>query len=253
MILFVLIYWKVVSLAEQINLNAACLVAAASGFLGAAFSMILGERKRLEATSFDDLKVMRRFGYSLPRALVGLGSATILYFLMVCGMISGLAFPDLQNINVKQDGVDFSKIAKATVYGATGFNENTTNAELNQAVTRFVSSINEVLLVRNFIPDEILRTEADNLAYIAVQAGSRHSEESIRKTIFKNLAAITENTLGPTDLALLIVWCFLAGFSEQLVPKLLTTTENKVSPKKDHGSEQGTSNGNRVDSGPKIS
>ncbi|MGH8557964.1 MAG: hypothetical protein ACRESZ_10985, partial [Methylococcales bacterium] len=36
-------------------------------------------------------------------------------------------------------------------------------------------------------------------------------------------------------------------------PKLLTTTENKVNPKKDHGSEQGTSNGNRVDSGSKIS
>jgi hypothetical protein len=29
----------------------------------------------------------------------------------------------------------------------------------------------------------------------------------------------------------LIVWCFLAGFSEQLVPKLLTNAESKISPR----------------------
>jgi hypothetical protein len=31
-----------------------------------------------------------------------------------------------------------------------------------------------------------------------------------------------------TDLALLIVWCFLAGFSEQLIPGLLATTEARA-------------------------
>jgi hypothetical protein len=35
--------------------------------------------------------------------------------------------------------------------------------------------------------------------------------------------------IPPKDLSLLIVWCFLAGFSERLVPALLARTENKAS------------------------
>jgi hypothetical protein len=35
-------------------------------------------------------------------------------------------------------------------------------------------------------------------------------------------------TLEPTDLALLIVWCFIAGFSEQLIPGLLASTEARA-------------------------
>jgi len=35
--------------------------------------------------------------------------------------------------------------------------------------------------------------------------------------------------VAPKDLALLIVWCFLAGFSERLVPALLAKTEDRAS------------------------
>ena len=31
-----------------------------------------------------------------------------------------------------------------------------------------------------------------------------------------------------TEIALLIVWCFIAGFSEQLIPGLLATTEARA-------------------------
>lgn len=44
-----------------------------------------------------------------------------------------------------------------------------------------------------------------------------------------------QNPLQPLDdknLALLIVWCFISGFSEKLVPDLLTKTEQKVSQEK---------------------
>src|SRR5262249_28552538 len=34
--------------------------------------------------------------------------------------------------------------------------------------------------------------------------------------------------LTARDLALLVVWCFIAGFSEQLVPTLVTRTENRL-------------------------
>ncbi|MCI0666467.1 MAG: hypothetical protein L0Y38_11060 [Methylococcaceae bacterium] len=229
-ILFAYVYWQVVDVPEYLNLHVAGLVAAASGFLGASFSMILVQRKRLESTSFDDLKVMRRFGHSLPRALVGLGAATILYYMMVCGLIGGLAFPDLTNSVANQSGPGFSSISKAAIYGATGFSESTSNTELTKAVDLFVASMEDILSTRNVIPDAVLRTEARNIAAIAIQTGSRDTIDSLGKRIFDNLKSLFENTLGPTDVALLIVWCFLAGFSEQLVPKLLTNAESKVSP-----------------------
>lgn len=37
------------------------------------------------------------------------------------------------------------------------------------------------------------------------------------------------NSVTAKDLALLVVWCFIAGFSEQLVPTLITKTEDRLS------------------------
>lgn len=227
-IMFAIVYLMVVYVPTYLDLHAGGLVAAASGFLGASFSMILGQRKRLEATSFDDLKVMRRFGYSIPRALVGLGAATILYYMMVCGLIGGLAFPDLTNSVANQNGPGFSSISRGSIYSATGLIMDPANTELSKAVDSFVSNMENILSTRNVIPDTVLETESRNIAAIAVQAGAKDSIDTLTDNIFVNLKSLFENTLGPTDVALLIVWCFLAGFSEQLVPKLLTTTENKI-------------------------
>jgi hypothetical protein len=39
---------------------------------------------------------------------------------------------------------------------------------------------------------------------------------------------VVDNPIKSTDLAMLIVWCFIAGFSEQLIPGLLATTEARA-------------------------
>ncbi|MGH8547689.1 MAG: hypothetical protein ACRERU_03625, partial [Methylococcales bacterium] len=86
------------------------------------------------------------------------------------------------------------------------------------------------LSTRNVIPDTVLQTEARNIAAIAIQSGSREPLDSLSRKIYDSLNSLFDNTLGATDVALMIVWCFLAGFSEQLVPKLLTNTESKLNP-----------------------
>ena len=48
----------------------------------------------------------------------------------------------------------------------------------------------------------------------------------------------TSPNLPTRDLALLVVWCFIAGFSEQLIPGLLTSTESRAMPATAAGSDR---------------
>ena len=62
------------------------------------------------------------------------------------------------------------------------------------------------------------------------------------------------NSLAKRELALLVVWCFIAGFSEQLVPTLITKTEDRVS-RQSLGSERfkpGSGNGPGAGDTPKV-
>ncbi len=66
------------------------------------------------------------------------------------------------------------------------------------------------------------------LAYLVSGAGQ--SPEGMQTF----LGTWTSKAMVPSkDMALLIVWSFLAGFSEQLVPNVLTTTSNRVEAKYD--------------------
>ena len=113
-------------------------VAGLAGMWGATFSMLATLKGRLDASTFDDLKLMRSWALLISRALIGAGAACILFFFLLSGLLGGTAFPTI---------------------------------------------------------DE---------------------------------AAEAPRALPHKDLALLIVWCFIAGFSERLIPGLLATTEARA-------------------------
>lgn len=120
-------------------------VALASGFFGATFSMLLQTQRRTAAASLDDLSSASSWRTLMVRSSVGLGGAAILYFFFRSGLLGGNLWPDLSKLSY----------------------EPLTNA------------------ARGLVPNQ--------------------------------------------HWCLLVIWCFLGGFSETLVPNILTRTEEKAS------------------------
>ena len=131
------------------------------GAWGASFSMLSTLKTRLEASSLDDLKLMRPWVMLASRMLIGAGAACILYFFILSGLLGGTAFPQLAT------------------------------------------------------PSEDRRDRPTE----SVPAPAPAAGEA---------AATTKPPLPDTTLALLVVWCFIAGFSERLVPGLLARTETRA-------------------------
>lgn len=134
-------------------------VAGLAGAWGATFSMLVSLKGRLDASKFDDLKLMRDRWVLVSRALIGAGAACILFFFLLSGLLGGSAFPTLTQPPPASE---------------------------------------------NLAPE------------------SQTSQVESRPT------PAPARNLPPRDLALLIVWCFIAGFSEQLIPGLLATTEARA-------------------------
>jgi hypothetical protein len=113
----------------------AILTAMASGWLGTAFSMLIGLKTKLTISSLQDLKVIHRIDYIFSRTIIGLTSGLLLYYFFQSQLLTGTLFPQFKEI------------------------------------------------------DPIFDTKS---------------------------------------YALLIVWCFLSGFSEKLIPDLLSNTEKNI-------------------------
>jgi hypothetical protein len=122
------------------------IVALASGFFGATFSMLLHTQRRTSEGTLEDLSGACAWRTLFVRASVGLGGAAILYFFFRSGLLAGNLWPDLSK-----------------------------------------------------------------LGYDALVSGS------------------ADGLVPNQQWCLLVIWCFLGGFSETLVPNILTKTEQKAS------------------------
>jgi hypothetical protein len=70
-------------------------LAGIAGAWGAAFSMLLSLKGRLDASELDDLKLMRPYVMLIARTLIGAGAGCLVYFFVRSGLLGGTAFPNL--------------------------------------------------------------------------------------------------------------------------------------------------------------
>jgi len=119
------------------------IVALASGFFGATFSMLLQTQSRASEGTLEDLSSACAWRTLIVRGSVGLGAAAILYFFFRSGLLAGNLWPDLSQLGFDRSGGG------------------------------------------GLVPNQ--------------------------------------------NWCLLVIWCFLGGFSETLVPNILSKTEQKAS------------------------
>lgn len=129
----------------QVEKSQLIMTALLSGWMGAAFSMLLSMNKRVKACNLEALMVISQYSHIFTRVIIGMGAGLIFFYLMEAKIISSPLLPQ--------------------------FNYD----------------------------------EKDGLSMIDL------------------------------DLAKLIVWCFLAGFSEQMVPNILSKTARKLEDPKREG------------------
>jgi hypothetical protein len=193
-------------------------IAGLAGTWGATFSMLATLKSRLDNSRLDDLKLMKAVSLLLSRAAIGAGAASILFFFLLAGLLGGSAFPSLAR--ARDDGPRAAPGAAAPAAAPaqpqsaavpTPPAPSSAPATAGQTATG-----NQSAPAR---PDQPPAPPANNAALAATpQQGGAGSDRSS-----------TSGGLPAPELALLIVWCFIAGFSEQLIPGLLASTEARAS------------------------
>lgn len=213
--------------------NQVILMVIATGFWGATFSMLLGTRKQLQNVGFNELRVMRKLVYQVARSMVGVGAAAILFFFIQTDFMTVFASSNvLPDLSLRLSGEQSLAVQEAveTVVATEAVDRQRNEIPgLEEVVQRLVNEVKYTIQVTKSDIGRTLEGEITRLLSLLYPEGSE-MRETARRRLNSELKHIVQRELSlePRSLALLIVWSFLAGFSEKLVPNMLSKTEENM-------------------------
>jgi hypothetical protein len=204
-------------------------LAGLAGAFGATFSMLATLRSRLDDSKLDDLKVLKVFAVLVSRALVGAGAACILFFFLMSGLLGGTAFPTLTE--PEQPGTAQPTTSGGAIAPPSSSTTPVTPLEATAPPPPTVGGATAVTGAT--APQTPPTTEARPPASGTTPsppapAGGANTPTGGAPTSERMPSGGALSLLSRRQLALLIVWCFIAGFSEQLIPGLLASTEARA-------------------------
>ena len=203
--------------------------ALSAGFLGACFSLLIGLKSQIQKSDLENLKVIHRFPFILSRAIIGMGAAMIFFYFMQSGFVKSPIIPTF-DYSSSTEGLR-ENIEKA-IYG----NQSNQLENLNQIQLKEIQKKIELFaayIVKSSRTDLLkngkLQGEIDDL-FKKIDPSSTGKEQLNLK-----IREILSKGVPPDDYSaytMLIILCFLAGFSEKLVPNLLSKAESQINSKK---------------------
>ena len=208
------------------------LIAMTAGFFGACFSMLVSIKKRLSEVSFDDLKVLSKWPPIMTRAIIGPGAALIIFYMLQAELLTGSMFPDFNQPDVKKHKT--SELIYEYLIFDFPDSIKTDKAAMNQPKELLEKSVYDIFTKARPGAKDTLFTKCKNfVSQISDNKLTTEKTKELATSLTTKLWILAGFTplLDSKNLALLIFWCFLAGFSEQFVPNLLAKAESKADVK----------------------
>lgn len=175
-----------------------------AGLFGAVFSRLLYLQNNGPKISLQELERATSYGSITLRGCVGLCGALIVFFFLQSGYVTGALFPDMKQLNLLPPSPTHAKTeAGQKTAKDSGDGDGSVRTDVASAT----------------IPEE------------PVQAGQAPPTPGTAKPASEtgNSAQAGWPLVMPSQaLALLAIWCFLAGWSERMVPSILSSTERRL-------------------------
>ena len=197
-------------------------LALVAGLLGAIFSALTNQRTVTKLTNLEEVSNAIGLPMILLRLGVGASAAAILYFFFEAGLVEGVIFPDL-------NAIGFDPVLLTTIDSANGDSVTISLGMLHQNIADARTAASQAAETLANVVDgttDAGRAAATAAEDISILDNALESAES-------ELAGTRSRELGryvpSSDLSKLVVWSFLAGFSEKLVPSILGKIKNTTS------------------------
>jgi hypothetical protein len=196
-------------------------IALVAGILGASFSALTRQRDIAGLNNLEEVRTAIGYPMILLRLGVGTGAAAILYFLFESGLIDGMLFPDLNTIG-------FGPVTLAQAAGEAGQTVTLPLEAARNSLSGADSAARSAAAALERLADAVAddAAAAQTLSAAQLQIGTVSDRLGGVREALAGVQGVELGRFVPNmDLSKLVVWSFLAGFSEMLVPNILGRVE----------------------------